>query len=173
MSFQSSGRIIGIDPGFGRMGYGVVEKQKGEWVHVAHGCIETDTKAPFARRLLGLRQGIRALVKKYAPEIAAVEELFFNKNVTTAIQVGQARGVILVTLEELGLEVHECTPLQIKQAMTGYGRAEKGQVQKMLGFLLKFGDKKIQDDAADALAAALTVGATLSFHKKTSSGAGK
>ncbi len=151
-------RILGIDPGFGRMGYGVVELQNREWVHVAHGCLETKPEHSLADRLLGVRRGMVHLVEKYQPTAAGVEALFFANNAKTAMMVGQARGIIILTLREHNLPIHEPTPLQVKQALTGYGQAEKEQVQYMVSTILKLGSKKIQDDAADALAIALAVG---------------
>ncbi|MFA4830609.1 MAG: crossover junction endodeoxyribonuclease RuvC [Patescibacteria group bacterium] len=154
-------RIIGIDPGFGRIGWGVIEKQNGDWIHVAHGCIETGAGEPFTDRLAELHRELNKIIKKYHPDRAAVEDLFFFKNVKTAMKVGQARGVILLTLSQAGMPIDEFTPLQVKQAMTGYGRAEKGQMQKMVKVILHLKCASLQDDAADALAAALTGGASL------------
>lgn len=151
-------RILGIDPGYGRMGYGVVEKKGSDWQYVAHGCVETNAKREFSDRLFELYKELTRLITHYQPTRAAVEDLFFSKNVKTAMHVGQARGVILLTLIQAGLSVDEFTPLQVKQAMTGYGRAEKQQLQKMLALLLKLSKKPLQDDAADALAIALTAG---------------
>lgn len=158
--------ILGIDPGFGRTGWGVIEKIKGGWQVVAWGCIETSVKDQFADRICELHEELKLIIKKYKPTSAAVEDLFFAKNVKTAMKVGQARGAILLTIKELGLPLYEFTPLQIKQAITGYGRAEKGQMQKMVGMLLKVKNKITPDDAADALAAALTGGASLNYLKK-------
>lgn len=149
-------RILGIDPGFGRVGFGIIEKKGSEWVHVLHGLIETSPKKTFVERILDIHEELQEIIKKYEPTRAAIEELFFYKNVTTAIQVAQARGVILLTLIQAGLTLDEFTPLEVKQSLTGYGRAEKGQIQKMVLMILKLKDKKIQDDAADALAIALT-----------------
>lgn len=166
MQQSSPLRILGVDPGFGRIGYGVIEKKKGEWVHVAHGCITTSATDSFIGRLKDLHEELADAVKKFHPTQAAVEDLFFAKNVKTAMQVGQARGVILLTLVQAGLPVYELTPLQVKQALTGYGRAEKAQIQKMVALQLHLPEKTIQDDAADALAVALTCGVSLSFLKK-------
>ncbi|OGH78354.1 MAG: crossover junction endodeoxyribonuclease RuvC [Candidatus Magasanikbacteria bacterium RIFOXYC2_FULL_40_16] len=160
-------RILGIDPGFGRVGWGVVEKIKGDWKHVAHGCIETDKKLIFIDRLVQIQLELNKIIRKYNPNRSAVEDLFFYKNVKTAIQVGQARGVILLTLKQAGLPVDEYTPLQVKQSITGYGRAEKGQIQKLIQMHLQMKDKIKQDDAADALAVALTGGYSLAFKTKT------
>ncbi len=156
-------RILGIDPGFGRVGYGVIEKKGGAWVHVAHGCIETSSKKTFVDRLKELHAELAAIIRTHHPTSAAMEELFFYKNVKTAIDVGQARGVLLLTCIEAGLSVVEFTPLQIKQAMTGYGRAEKQQIQAMVALQLHLPKKGFQDDAADALAVALTAGVTKNF----------
>ncbi len=163
-------RILGVDPGFGRVGWGVVEKQKGDWVHVAHGCIETDKKYSFIERLLQVQEELNKVIKEFKPNQSAVEDLFFYKNVKTAIQVGQARGVILLALHMAGLPIDEYTPLQVKQAMTGYGRAEKKQMQKIVQMHLQMKNKITQDDAADALAVALTCGYSLAFKRKTSKG---
>lgn len=154
-------RIIGIDPGFGRIGFGVIEKKKGDWVHIDHGCIQTSLKDPFIDRLEELNNELKKIIKKFNPTHAAVEDLFFYKNVKTAMKVGQARGVILLTLFQAGLKIYEFTPLQVKQSLTGYGRAEKGQLQRMVKVILNLKCKSIQDDAADALAVALTCGASM------------
>ncbi|MBI4426998.1 MAG: crossover junction endodeoxyribonuclease RuvC [Candidatus Magasanikbacteria bacterium] len=160
-------RILGVDPGFGRTGWGVIEKSGGgDWWAVAWGCIETSAADPFANRLYELHEKLKLIIKKYKPASVAVEDLFFAKNVKTAMKVGQARGVILLTIKELGLSLNEFTPLQIKQAVTGYGRAEKGQMQKMVGMLLKIKNKITPDDAADALAAALTGGVSMRFLRR-------
>lgn len=151
-------RILGIDPGFGRVGFGVIEQSGGDWVHVAHGCIETSSKKQLSERLLEVHADLQRVVKKYHPNRAALEELFFAKNAKTAMAVGQARGVIFLTLLQAKLPVDEFTPLEVKQAVTGYGRAEKGQLQRMIALLLHLPKKPIQDDAADALAVALTAG---------------
>jgi crossover junction endodeoxyribonuclease RuvC len=120
------------------------------------GCIETSAKKDFIERLKEIHCAVGSLIKKYNPERIAVEDLFFAKNVKTAMKVGEARGVILLTCVQANVPVVEFTPLQIKQTMTGYGRAEKQQVQKMVKFLLKTKKKITPDDAADALAVALT-----------------
>ena len=160
-------RILGIDPGFGRMGYGVIEKKESEWIHVAHGLVETFPNKSFIERLEQLHFELSGLIKKYEPTEAAVEELFFAKNVKTALQVGQARGVILLTLVLAKITVYEFTPLEVKQALTGYGRADKNQLQRMVALQLGLKEKKFQDDAADALAVALTCGVTAPFLRKT------
>lgn len=149
-------RILGIDPGFGRIGWGVIEGSGRAWQRVAHGCIETSVKEPFLERLLELKKELEHIIYKYQPTGAAVEELYFAKNVKTAMKVGQARGVILLTLVQAGLKVDEFTPLEVKQAMTGYGRAEKRQVEKLVALELGWKEPIRPDDAADALAVALT-----------------
>lgn len=167
MKSQNSNEIIlGIDPGFGRMGWGVVEKVGGEWKAVACGCVETKAGLPFKERLIALHQNLKKIIIKYQPSRAAVEDLFFAKNVKTAMRVGEARGVIILTLVEAGLPVYEFTPLQVKQAMTGYGRAEKRQVERMLIMQLNIKKKIRPDDAVDALAVALTGAVSLNVGRK-------
>jgi len=163
---KTAERILGIDPGYGRTGFAIIEKQNGEWQALGWGCIETSIKDPFKDRLIELHQSLQKVISKYQPTRSAIEELFFAKNVKTAMKVGQARGVILLTCVENKLPVDEFTPLQVKQAVTGYGRAEKGQVQKMLKILLKISKKITPDDAADALAVALTCGVSLKMRQK-------
>ena len=159
-------KILGIDPGFGRVGWGVIEKHGADWRAVDFGCIETSPKLEFVDRLAQLHREVVGLIKKYKPARMAVEELFFFKNVTTAIQVGQARGAILLAAVNNKIPVDEFTPLQVKQAMTGYGRAEKGQMQKLVAMLLGIKGKIKSDDAADALAVALTAGHCQSFNDR-------
>jgi crossover junction endodeoxyribonuclease RuvC len=150
-------RILGIDPGYGRVGFGVIEEFGGNnWKPVVYGCIETSSKKSFVERILEVKQELASVILKHQPSRVAIEELFFFKNAKTAIEVGQARGVILLTAIESGLPVDEFTPLQVKQAMTGYGRAEKAQMQKIVATILGIKDKIKSDDAADALAVALT-----------------
>lgn len=163
-------RILGIDPGFGRVGWGVVEGGGSSWRAVAYGCIETSPKKSFVERLADIHGELLKVIKKYRPERMAVEELFFFKNVTTAIEVGQARGVILLSAVEAGVEVDEFTPLQVKQGLTGYGRAEKGQMQKMVAMILGVKEKIKSDDAADALAIALVAGQTVAYNRRAARG---
>lgn len=153
--------ILGIDPGFGRVGYGIIKGNKNNWQMLDYGCIETPIGADFIDRLAELHSQIVALIKKFQPTRMAVEELFFFKNLKTAINVGQARGVILLAGVENGLAIDEFTPLQVKQAITGYGRAEKMQMQKMVAVILQIKEKIKSDDAADALAVALCAGQSL------------
>lgn len=158
--------ILGIDPGFGRIGFGVIDKTaKNEWCVLDYGCIETSPKKIFSDRLLEISEAINILIKKYQPSRMAVEKLFFSKNVTTGIEVGHARGVIMLSAAQVGMPIDEFTPPQIKQAITGYGSAEKGQMQKMVSIILGIKGKIKSDDAADALAVALCAGQSL-WHSK-------
>lgn len=151
-------RILGIDPGYGRMGWGVIEGDKNGWKLVACGCLETKASTPFLKRLQELRNHLKHVIVTYKPDKAGVEQLFFAKNAKTAMDVGQARGVILVTLFDANIDIIEATPMQVKQAIVGYGKAEKRQIQHMVALQLGLKDKKMQDDMADALAIALTTG---------------
>ncbi len=156
MERRREGRtILGIDPGTATMGWGVVRQEGSRISYVQHGAITTPSNWEMPRRLARLFDGVMELVKGYRPEAVAVEELFFNTNVTTAITVGQARGVTLLAAYRAGVEVAEYTPLQIKQAVTSYGRAEKRQVQEMVKTLLNLREIPSPDDAADGLAIAI------------------
>ena len=153
---RRGGRIIlGIDPGTATMGWGVIRQEGSRLSYVQHGAITTPSQWEMPRRLGRLFDGVTELVKGYRPETVAVEELFFNTNVTTAITVGQARGVVLLAAYRAGIEVAEYTPLQVKQAITSYGRAEKRQVQEMVRSLLRLREIPKPDDAADGLAIAV------------------
>ncbi|MCD4671853.1 MAG: crossover junction endodeoxyribonuclease RuvC [Anaerolineaceae bacterium] len=148
--------ILGIDPGTAITGYGLVEEnERGELRNVAHGVIETPAGLPMAERLQMLYQELTDLLLLYRPGSGAVEKLFFRRNVTTAISVGQARGVILLAMVQNGVKMKEYTPMQIKQAVTGWGGAAKGQVQEMVRALLDLDEIPKPDDAADALAVAI------------------
>lgn len=150
-------KILGIDPGIATVGYGVLEKDiKGKITPLDYGVIETPKTENLAVRLAMLAEGMQKLLKIHRPDEIAVEELFFSKNVKTGIAVAHARGVILLTcIQECG-RLFEYTPMQIKQALTGYGRAEKRQIQLVTASLLKLKSIPRPDDAADALAVALT-----------------
>lgn len=148
-------RILGIDPGTATVGWGVIETQGSKNTVVAFGHISTSKDLPLAERLKEISQDISAIIKEYKPEEAAVEELFFFKNKKTVISVAQARGAILLTLENLYVRVSGYTPLQVKQALTNYGRADKSQVQLMVKAVLKLSAIPKPDDVADALALAL------------------
>ena len=147
--------ILGLDPGFARLGYGVIEKRKRSLEHIAHGVIETSPVQTHMARLLHIEKMLMRILKQYQPEIVAVEELFMYKNVKTAMKVGEARGVIMLTLGKQKKEAREFTPLQVKQALTGYGRADKGQIQQMAQSILHMSQIPDSDDAADALAVAI------------------
>lgn len=145
-------KILGIDPGIGRMGWGIIEKLKMKNC----GCIETSSKLDVSKRLLQIHKELNSIIKKYKPDALAIEELFFGSNAKTALTVGQARGVVLLIAAEFNLQIGIYTPLQVKIALTGYGRAEKGQVGKMVKTLLNLKEVPKPDDTADALAVALT-----------------
>jgi len=147
--------ILGLDPGTATTGYGFIKEEKGKLELVDYGCIKTYPKDNPSERLAIIFDELKSLIKKYKPDEAAVEELFFSSNTKTAIAVGQARGVLLLTIEKSKTPVSEYTPLQVKQALVGYGRAEKKQVQIMVKTLLKMDHLPSQDDAADALAVAI------------------
>ena len=147
--------IIGIDPGTTRLGYGVVNYNNQQLEFVAAGLVPIKAGVSEEERLSQHRFQLRQLLDKYRPDASAVEILFFAKNTKTAIKVAQARGVILETLSSQGIAVHEFTPLQAKQAITGYGRATKEQIQRMVQLMLEMSDPPQPDDAADALALAI------------------
>ncbi len=147
--------ILGIDPGTAITGYGLVEKQGNHLKRIAFGVILTAPEMPTALRLQQIYHGLQAVIEQYRPDMMAVEQLFFNKNVRTALTVGQARGVVLLAGAEAGLDIIEYTPLQVKMAVVGYGRAEKRQVQEMVKILLCLNEIPKPDDAADALAIAI------------------
>jgi crossover junction endodeoxyribonuclease RuvC len=148
--------ILGIDPGFATMGWGVIKSEKGNASVVDYGVVTTPKTESLPTRLAMLESGVKQLIDKFKPDEIALEELFFNTNITTGINVAQARGVILLTcIKECG-RLYEYTPLQIKQALTGYGRAEKVQMQMMVKTFLRLEKIPRPDDAADALAVALT-----------------
>lgn len=153
-------KVLGIDPGSGIIGFGVVAKASNP-KFVSAGVIRTTIGEETAVRLLELYEFLKELLEEFRPDVAAVEKLFFAQNVTTAMTVSQARGVILLALAEAQVPIYEYTPLEIKMAMTGYGRATKAQVQEMVKVQLKLKKKPSPDDAADALAVALTHIATL------------
>jgi crossover junction endodeoxyribonuclease RuvC len=148
-------RVLGIDPGTAITGYGVVEEMQGDVRSLAFGVIRTPASQSLPVRLQSIYREVRDLATKWEPSTAAVEELFFSSNVRTAMSVGQARGVTLLALADAGLEVAEYTPLAIKQAVTGYGRAGKTQMQEMVRLLLGLEEVPRPDDAADALAVAI------------------
>ncbi|MGE5672339.1 MAG: crossover junction endodeoxyribonuclease RuvC [Mycobacterium leprae] len=157
-------RVLGIDPGTAIMGYGVVDGAGSRERAVAYGALETPAGMLPEVRLQKLYRGVVDLMLEYKPEVVAVEELFFGRNVTTAIHVGQARGVVLLAAADNGVPIREFTPMQVKMAVTGYGRADKPQVQAMVKALLGLPEVPKPDDVADALAVAIAAcaGSTLS-----------
>ncbi|KXS50554.1 Holliday junction endonuclease RuvC [Halanaerobium congolense] len=157
-------RILGIDPGLATIGYALVDKKTNHFEVLEYGVIKTSADKEDIERLEIIHRNIEALIKEFKPEQMAVEELFFNKNVKTAIAVGQARGVILLAGSQAGIKVAEYTPLQIKQAVVGYGRADKKQVQLMVKSLLNLSEIPKPDDAADALAISICHGHVYSAH---------
>ena len=149
-------RIIGIDPGTAITGFGVIEYERGRYAFVDAGVITTPTGQDMPRRLVTLYEELGQVLRDTRPDQASVEKLFFSTNVTTGIGVGQARGVILLALAQAGLIPAEYTPMQVKQAVTGYGAAKKPQIQEMVRVLLNLPAIPKPDDAADALAIAMT-----------------
>ncbi|MCX6794674.1 MAG: crossover junction endodeoxyribonuclease RuvC [Candidatus Falkowbacteria bacterium] len=147
--------ILGIDPGIADTGYGLIKNEGGKLTCLAYGSIKTKAGGDLAARLLLLNSELDKIIKKYQPDLAAVEQLFFNKNVRTALVVGQARGVALLTLKQNNLPVVDFTPAQVKQAVSAYGQASKKQVQKMVKLILNLSVLPQPDDAADALAIAI------------------
>ena len=152
---KRSHTILGIDPGTATMGWGVIRQEGNRLRYIQHGTVTTPSGWEMPRRLGRLFDGVTELIEGYWPETVVVEELFFNTNVTTAITVGQARGVALLAAYKAGIEVREYTPLQVKQAITSYGRADKRQVQEMVRTLLNLRETPRPDDAADGLAIAI------------------
>ena len=148
-------RVLGIDPGTATTGYGVVEEVGGSLKALVSGVIKTEAARPPAARLQVIYREVKELAAAWEPAEAAVEELFFSRNVRTAMSVGQARGVALLALADAGLSIAEYTPLVIKQAVTGYGSADKAQMQEMTRLLLGLKEPPRPDDAADALAVAI------------------
>lgn len=156
-----TGRILGIDPGTGRLGFGVIDAVNNKTTLVDAGMIVTSSKHTDSQRLKTIYEDLKAIIEDTRPTIMSVERLFFAKNVTTAMSVSQARGVVLLLSEMNGLQLFEFTPLQIKQALTGYGRAEKYQIQEIVKMILGLKQIPKPDDCADALAAALVCARTI------------
>ena len=147
--------VLGIDPGTARTGYGIVAREGSQLRLISYGCIETVPDRPLEARLLIIHQALTDLLETHRPEAVGVERLFFNKNVQTAIAVGQARGVVLLAAAQHGLPLFEYGPHEVKLAVTGYGRAPKEQVQRMVQAVLAMDELPRPDDAADALAVAV------------------
>lgn len=151
-------RILGIDPGYAIMGYGILDMKGNHFEVVAYDSLLTDAGMPMDQRLKSLYEGLIEIIEKYKPDECGIEELFFNNNQKTAIMVGQARGVAILACANKGIKISEYTPLQIKQSLVGYGRADKKQVQNMVKAILNLDQVPKPDDTADALAAAICHG---------------
>ena len=148
--------VLGIDPGIGRCGWGFVEKKDSKNKATVYGCIETSSKDKVEERLVGISDEVEDLIKKNKPDVIAIEELFFGTNSKTALVVGQARGVVLLVAAKRKIPVFAYTPLQVKMALTGYGRADKNQIAQMTKVILNLEKIPKIDDTSDALAVALT-----------------
>lgn len=157
-----SEKILGIDPGTGLLGWGLIEKVGGKIRPLKYGCVRTPPNTPLPDRLLSIYLSLCDIIKTNKPDCMAIEELFFFKNQKTVMGVAQARGVAIICAKKQGMSVFEYTPLQVKQALTGYGRADKAQMQEMVRLTCKLKECPKPDDAADALALAIT-------HAQTSS----
>ncbi|MDU1043460.1 MULTISPECIES: crossover junction endodeoxyribonuclease RuvC [Peptoniphilus] len=155
--------IMGVDPGIAIVGYGFVELFGNSYKVLDYGAITTKAKIPLPDRLDLIYQEMNDLINQYKPEDIAFEELFFNKNVKTAITVAQARGVEVLAAKKSGANLYEYTPLQVKQALVGYGRATKSQIQDMVKIILNLNKVPKPDDVADALAVAITHGSSIKF----------
>jgi len=150
--------IMGIDPGFAITGYGIVKYEGNKFSVIDYGAVTTAASMILPQRLLELNSNLKELIKRHKPDAFAIEELFFNKNIKTALTVGHGRGVAILAAAESGIEVFEYTPLQVKQAVVGYGRAEKSQMQQMVKAILNLPAVPKPDDVADALAIAICHG---------------
>lgn len=159
--------ILGIDPGYGRTGYGIIAGERAEPYLVEAGCIETDKNSEHEARLEEIYVALQNIIVRTQPYLMAVEKLFFAQNTTTAIRVAETRGVILLLARQQRLLVREYTPLEVKMAVCGYGRADKRQVQEMVTRMLKLNAPPRPDDAADAVAIALTASAYAHTHTHT------
>ena len=151
-------RILGIDPGYAILGWGILDLKGNKFSVVDYGAVTTDSKMEMPLRLQHIYTELSAIIEEYRPDEAAIEELFFNNNAKTAIMVGQARGVAILACVNGGLSISEYTPLQIKQALVGYGRADKKQIQSMVKIILNLKEVPKPDDTADAVAAAICHG---------------
>ena len=159
-------RILGIDPGYAILGYGIVDVEGNHFKMVEYGAVTTEADMSMPDRLKVLYNGLMDIIDRYNPDEAAIEELFFNTNNKTAILVGQARGVAILACANSGVEIYEYTPLQIKQYLSGYGRADKKQIQQMVKIMLNLREIPKPDDAADGLAAAICHGYTANSRKR-------
>jgi crossover junction endodeoxyribonuclease RuvC len=162
--------ILGIDPGYAIIGYGILKLEGNDFQILDYGSIETKAGTDFASRLKRIYLGMNELIEKFKPDAVAVEDLFFNKNTKTAMKVSHGRGVILLSGALNDIEVFEYTPLQVKQAVCGYGRADKNQVQQMVKMILGLSEVPKPDDTADALAVAICHGHSYNLNKLKDSG---
>ena len=149
-------RVLGIDPGYAIVGWGVVEYIGNRFAPIGYGAVITEKDTPFEQRLVEIYEGVLDICKRYQPEALSIEKLYYQHNQTTVIGVAEARGVILLAAAQAGLPIYEYTPMQVKQAVTGYGKAVKKQVQEMTRILLHLPAVPKPDDTADALAMAIT-----------------
>src|SRR5687768_5634080 len=156
--------ILGIDPGIARVGWGLIKEEKGNQSVIDFGCFETLSTSTLDIRLLQVNEFISGLIRKHKPNILAVEQLYFGANAKTALIVGHSRGVIILTAAQNNLQTVSYTPLQVKMALTGYGRADKKQIQSLVKSILKLPKPLTQDDTADALAVALTHAFSYKLH---------
>lgn len=157
--------ILGIDPGLATVGFGLVMKNGDKYRAIEYGAITTEPKQIIEKRLDEIYDSMVELLTKYKPDCMAIEELFFNSNITTAIDVSMARGVILLAAYKCGVDIYEYTPLEVKSSVVGYGRAEKQQVQYMVRLMLGLSETPKPDDTADALALALCHGTRMTNFK--------
>jgi crossover junction endodeoxyribonuclease RuvC len=148
-------RILGIDPGIAIMGYGIIEYDENKYKVLEYGAVTTESGIPKSMRLKDIYDNIVSIIDEYKPDVMSIEELFFNKNAKTVITIGESRGVTILAAINSGIAVKEYTPLQVKQAVVGYGRAEKAQVQTMVKAILNLKEIPKPDDVADALAIAI------------------
>ena len=148
-------RVLGIDPGSSVTGYGIVDELNGSISAVTWGTIRTSNRLPFPKRLKTIHDGLTEIIKKYSPDVASIENLFFAENAKSALKLGQVRGAAILSAANQSVEVAEYTPLEIKQAISGYGRADKGQIQNMVSILLNLNEIPKPFDASDALAIAI------------------
>lgn len=149
-------RILGIDPGTGILGFGVVDVSRGKFTMITGGVVRTPAHTPHDERLEEIYDSLTEIIAETKPEVVSIEKLFFARNVTTAMSVAQARGVVVLAARKAKLPIAEYTPMQIKQTLTGYGKADKKQMQEMVRLQLNLKEVPKPDDAADALAAAIT-----------------
>lgn len=159
-------RILGIDPGFALLGYGAVDMKGNRFTACCYGTLTTDPQMEMPDRLKHLYSSLMDIIELYRPDAVSIEELFFNKNVKTALLVGQARGVVILACANSGVPIYEYTPLEIKQGLVGYGRAEKKQIQMMVKTILNLPKTPKPDDTADALAAAICHGHSAGFQNR-------